>query len=86
MLPLADIVERLAKAKERIHILELKLRDLDEPSEASPLAIDAEKISEVVRKMMDDPARRREVYLTFVERIDVFPERITVKLRVPGKG
>ena len=86
VLPLADIVERLAKAKERIHILELKLRDLDEPSEASPLAIDAEKISEVVRKMMDDPARRREVYLTFVERIDVFPERITVKLRVPGKG
>lgn len=85
-LPLADVAERLAKAKDRIHVLELKLRDLDEPSEASPLAIDAEKISEVVCKMLDDPARKREVYLTFVERVDVFPERITVKLRVPGKG
>ena len=35
--------------------------------------------------MLDDPARRREAYLTFIERIDVFPERIIIKLRVPGK-
>ena len=49
-LPLADVAERLAKAKDRIHVLELKLRDLDEPSEVFPLVIDAEKISEVVCK------------------------------------
>lgn len=85
-LPLPDVAERLAKTKERIHVLELKLRDLDTPNESPSLEIDPERLPEVVRKMLDDPARRREAYLTFVERIDVFPERIAVKLRVPGKG
>ena len=85
-LPLPDVAERLAKTKERIHVLELKLRDLDTPNESPSLEIDPERLPEVVRKILDDPARRREAYLTFVERIDVFPERIAVKLRVPGKG
>ena len=87
-LPLGDIAERLAKTKERIHILELKLRDLSSPNEGAfkESELDPEKMSEAVQKMLADPKRRREVYLTFVERIDIFPEKITIKLRVPGKG
>jgi DNA invertase Pin-like site-specific DNA recombinase len=83
-LPLPDVAERILKVKNRLKEIELLLDGYDAKVPTSPLdVLDLNKIAEKVSSLLNDPERRREVYLAFVERIDVYPEKLKIKFRVP---
>ncbi len=84
VLPLADLAERLEKAKKRLKEIDLLLGDLQTsnmPQEAPDF--DLGGISAKISTLLEDPERRREVYIAFVDRIDVYPEQVKIRLRIP---
>jgi len=85
---LSDINERLEKLKNRATVIEIALKDMGYNADTSKkgLKIDAEKLSRVVLEMLDNSERKREIFLTFVERIDIFQEHIIIKLKIPQEA
>jgi DNA invertase Pin-like site-specific DNA recombinase len=86
VLPLAEIAARLEKARSRIGEITALLRDLRAAPRESDIDPDndIDIAAEAIEEMLDDPERRREAFITFVERIDLFPEHLMIKFRVPG--
>jgi DNA invertase Pin-like site-specific DNA recombinase len=84
MLPLEDVSERILKVKNRIREIDLLLEELDThaPIQFKP-DLDLEDVAQKISIVLEDPQQRREVFLSFIERIDIFLEHIEVKFRLP---
>ena len=84
MLPLVEIAERLEKTRGRLKEIDVLLEDLGKaPKQTSYDDTQLGDVADYIKQCLKDPQRRREIYVTFIERIDLYMEEIVITFRLP---
>lgn len=84
-LPLQDVAERLNKTRIRLKEIDALLSDIDQTSgNGIDLGeLDLNSLASDIKIILNDPLRRREAYVSFIERLEVFPEQVKITFRLP---